>query len=295
MFTNHLRQRAVAAAAGLLVTGLVSGIASAPAPAAPSRAAQAAAISVSISAKHVLTMPTTIRPGVNKFVVSSVKDGAFQLLTLAAGYTPAKFADDINAAFGKNDVKALKRFEKFTILLGGVASPAGGRGKGWFNVPEGTIYALDTKPRVTDAAKMLAITVTGDPTGALLPAGPKLKAIQATTWAARPASIPAKGILRFKNAASNNHFVLLVKLAKGKTVKDFATWVDQITQGQNGPPPFDPTEPGVDSGVLDPGQTMALRYKLSPGNYVLTCFWPDASMGGMPHAFMGMFRGIKVK
>jgi hypothetical protein len=28
---------------------------------------------------------------------------------------------------------------------------------------------------------------------------------------------------------------------------------------------------------------------------VMLCFWPDASHGGMPHAFMGMIRGIKLK
>ena len=38
-----------------------------------------------------------------------------------------------------------------------------------------------------------------------------------------------------------------------------------------------------------------MNYRLPRGNYVLVCFWPDASMGGMPHAFMGMYRGIKVK
>ena len=38
-----------------------------------------------------------------------------------------------------------------------------------------------------------------------------------------------------------------------------------------------------------------MNYRLPRGNYVLVCFWPDANMGGMPHAFMGMYRGIKVK
>ena len=38
-----------------------------------------------------------------------------------------------------------------------------------------------------------------------------------------------------------------------------------------------------------------MKYRLPKGNYVLTCFWPDASMGGMPHAFMGMYRVVKVR
>ena len=49
-----------------------------------------------------------------------------------------------------------------------------------------------------------------------------------------------------------------------------------------------------DSGLVSPGQTVAMNYKLPKGDYVLVCFWPDASMGGMPHAFMGMYRGIKL-
>jgi hypothetical protein len=40
---------------------------------------------------------------------------------------------------------------------------------------------------------------------------------------------------------------------------------------------------------------MTMRYSLSHGHYVLLCWWPDAEMGGMPHAFMGMFRGITLK
>ena len=40
---------------------------------------------------------------------------------------------------------------------------------------------------------------------------------------------------------------------------------------------------------------MTADYKLPKGNYVMLCFWPDATMGGMPHAFMGMIREIKLK
>ena len=285
---KHTRLRAVVAAAGLLSAGLVS--VTAHADASSPRAERAAAVQVSISSTHVLTMPTTLRPGVNKFVISSVKDGGFQLLKAKAGYTPEKAAADINAAFGKNDMKALKRFEANTTFLGGVASSAGGTATTWLKVPAGEVWALDTNPQKTDPAKIVDLTVTGEPTGADLPTVPTLTAIKDTVWANKPASIPAKGTLKFKNKSVDNHFVVMAKLAKGKTIADFAAWVDK----QAGPPPLDNSEPGIDSGVLDPGKAMALKYHLSKGNYVLTCFWPDADMGGMPHAFMGMFRGIRV-
>lgn len=291
---KHTRLPAALAAAGLLSAGLVS--VTAHADAAAPRAERAAAVQVSIDATHVITMPTTLAPGITKFVVSSVKSAGFQLLTADPGYTPEKAAADINAAFGKNDMKALKRFEARTTLLGGVSSPAGGTGTAWLKLPSGEVWAVDTDPQVTDPAKIVTLTVAGTATGATLPAAPTLMAIKDTTWANKPASIPAKGILRFKNKATNNHFIVMAKLAKGKTVADFAAWVDKVTSGKKaGPPPLDNSEPGIDSGVLSPGHKMALKYHVSKGKYVLACFWPDAAMGGLPHAFMGMFRGITVK
>lgn len=53
--------------------------------------------------------------------------------------------------------------------------------------------------------------------------------------------------------------------------------------------------PGLDTGVVSPGHRMALEYQLPKGHHVLTCFWPDAEMGGMPHMFMGMYRALDVR
>ena len=47
--------------------------------------------------------------------------------------------------------------------------------------------------------------------------------------------------------------------------------------------------------MLSPGHRVAFRYHLPKGHYILTCFWPDADMGGMPHAFMGMYRQLNVR
>ena len=48
-------------------------------------------------------------------------------------------------------------------------------------------------------------------------------------------------------------------------------------------------------GVVSPGLSETVDYKLPKGNYVMLCFWPDATMHAMPHAFMGMIREIKLK
>ena len=103
-------------------------------------------------------------------------------------------------------------------------------------------------------------------------------------------SIARRGMLTFENFSSSNHFVGLTKLKRGKTVQDFGDWL----KTQAGPPPVN-FGASFDSGLVSGGQTVAMNYNLPRGNYVLVCFWPDADMGGMPHAFMGMYRGIKLK
>ncbi len=56
-------------------------------------------VSVSISAKRVVTMPTAIQPGVSRFVITSAARGgsSFQLVMPAAGYTRTEAARDIEA------------------------------------------------------------------------------------------------------------------------------------------------------------------------------------------------------
>ena len=39
-----------------------------------------------------------------------------------------------------------------------------------------------------------------------------------------PASIPNKGLMTFKNKASQNHFIVMAKLKKGMTYQDFKKW-----------------------------------------------------------------------
>ena len=85
----------------------------------------------------------------------------------------------------------------------------------------------------------------------------------------------------------------MVKLKKGKTLQDFEDWF--LDRGR---PPVrrrwtsaSASTPASSAPALD----RPINYKLPKGNYVMLCFWPDASMGGMPHAFMGMYREIKLK
>ena len=277
----------------VLTAGALAGGTAGAAGQAAARETAAGTVSVSITAAHNVTMPATIQPGVTQFrVTTEAKQSGFQLVQLAAGYTLDQAIADIDAGLEKNKMKALKRFEAHVTLLGGVNVAAGKVGKLAVNLPAGSYYAADIERNRPSA--FTAFTVAGADTGATMPSGSSVKAIDSASWAKGPRTIAHRGMLTFKNFSDKNHFVALLKLNKGKTIKDFAAWVDAAMQGDEGPPPAN-FRVGFDGGVVSPGRTVAMNYRLPKGDYVLLCFWPDASMGGMPHAFMGMYRGITLK
>jgi hypothetical protein len=251
-------------------------------------------VAVSISAKHVVTMPTTIQPGVNTFkVTSAAKNGSdFQLAQPAAGYTAAEAARDIDKGLDGGNIKAIKRFEAHVILLGGMTADDTADTL-VVDLDPGNYWALDTETN-PQAGKFFDFTVAGADTGNAMPDAVTIKAKLATTWAPKPASIPHKGLLRFKNSASNNHFLEMAKLKKGYTYKDFKKWLAAAQEGPPGPSPVN-FDVGLGSGVVSPGHSAIFNYNLPKGDYVMMCFWPDASMGGMPHVFMGMHRVITLK
>jgi hypothetical protein len=287
-------QRTSALAGGLVL--LAGGLTGGPAHAAVSSTSSGSSsgmVAVSITKAHNVVLPATIQPGVNQFrITTAAKRSGFQLVQLADGYSLDAAIADIDNGLDKGKVKAMKRFEANTTLLGGVNIATGKIGKVTLNLAPGSYYAADIMRNRRSA--FTAFTVSGADTGATMPVGSTIRAVKDASWAKNPKTIARKGMLTFENFSSSNHFVGLVKLRRGKTVKDFGRWVDAQMQGQNGPPPVNFGQ-AFDSGVVSGGHTVAMNYRLSRGNYVLLCFWPDADMGGMPHAFMGMYRGIKVK
>lgn len=287
------KYRAVAASMLLVGAASLSAIAAtAPAQAAGASGAATANVAVSISKKRVITMPTTIQPGVSTFqITTAAKRSDFQLAQPAAGYTAQEAARDIEKGLDKGKIPQLKRFEANVTLLGGTAATADKGGTLSVTLDPGAYWAIDVN--TNDPAKFFAFTVAGDDTGNVLPDSVTLKAKASAKWANNPAAIPRKGNLTFKNASSQNHFMEMIRLKKGKTLKDFKRWFLN-EEGPSGPPPVD-FRTGLSIGVTSPGHSMTTAYKLPRGTYVMLCFWPDASMGGAPHAFMGMIRGIKLK
>jgi hypothetical protein len=85
---------------------------------------------------------------------------------------------------------------------------------------------------------------------------------------------------RVVNTATQLHELELIKLAPGKTAKDVVAWI----KSPKGPPPAS----GV--GGITPAANGAAVYftaDITPGNYLLMCFLPDAK-DGKPHVEHGM-------
>ena len=116
---------------------------------------------MSISNTRVVTMPTTIQPGVNTFKVTTAnkRGSAFQLAQAAAGYTAADAARDIEKGLDGGNVKAIKRFEANVTLLGGMSVTKDKAGKLVVDLAPGDYWALDTN--TNEPGKFFEFTVAG--------------------------------------------------------------------------------------------------------------------------------------
>jgi hypothetical protein len=97
---------------------------------------------------------------------------------------------------------------------------------------------------------------------------------------------PGRHTILVENAGPQPHEFVLIKLAPGKSVKDFATWVETM----QGPPPAVPLG-GV--GVVEEGGRGQFTVDLTPGEYGYICFVPDAKDGKL-HLLHGMMTQVKV-
>ena len=249
-------------------------------------------VHVRINADRQISMPSHLRPGVHRFVIRSAKTSSFQIIKARAGYTKRDLSRDVGTMF--NDVKAFKRFERNVQLFGGVPSRHGEPGVMRVRLRPGHYWVADTNDSETTPSDLADLRVGGARTGGRIGGTATLRAINEVDFAKRPRSIARKGLLRLRNDSVDNHFFEIAKLAPGKTMEDFRAWIKAVKNGENVPPPMDEKARSIDSGVISPGLAMSMPYRLSPGRYVVICWWSDADMDLMPHAFMGMYRGLRV-
>ncbi len=285
------RTRRPLAVSAAVATAAATAIVIAPSAHASSQVAQAPIpiTHVYITKHNHVRMPTHLRAGMREFVINAATHSSFQLAKPRPGYTKRMAVRDISAGLaGRNvDVRALRRLEHHMRFLGGVNAGPKHMNQMWRTMHTGKVWAVETTGHAS-ANKILTVHVTGTamPTVPLVSSG-HVRAVGMTRWAKMPRSIPSTGVLAFQNHSTDNHIMVMAKLAKGKTIRDVRKWVNG---GAQGPPPFG--RGGFSFGGLSPNSQMAATYSQPAGKYAILCFWPDADHGGEPHFLMGMYRGI---
>lgn len=96
-----------------------------------------------------------------------------------------------------------------------------------------------------------------------------------------------KHVLNIVNKGPQMHEVLFVRFAPGKTLDDLGKWMN----GDMKSPP--PGEPLGGTSAAAPGGSTLVPLDLTPGNYAMICFIPDAK-DGKPHLEHGMVQPFKV-
>ena len=104
-----------------------------------------------------------------------------------------------------------------------------------------------------------------------------------------PKSIAAgQTTFRLVNDGKQLHHITILKLEKGKTVKD----LEAVLKGPEGPPPAWLVSVGGPNAAA-PGATVEATLDLAPGNYVFLCMIPSPGEQ-MPHAAKGMILPVTV-
>lgn len=95
-----------------------------------------------------------------------------------------------------------------------------------------------------------------------------------------------KHIIQIQNSGGQSHELVLARMAPGKKAADLAAWVEK----QSGPPPAEPIG-GVPA--ISKGASAYMTADLTPGDYALICFIPDAK-DGKAHYTHGMMQDVHV-
>jgi len=285
---------ALVSVAALTASSLIATSSADARPAGNVRAAAAIQFTaVNIHDDGSIGMSSMFAPGLRTFKVTATKPAEFFMLKLKAGNTLQKLCNDLNAAFGSNDLAALNRFYDGMVAMGGITGGPNHPGLGRLKLPAATYWAVaNPGAGACTVDRFKKITVMGTASTATATYTASIRAVSDTEWGSTPLSIPTKGWLRFRNSAQSPHFIEMDKLAAGKTYADFKKWIRDLSHGIEGPPPFGKVS--KIEGLVSPGHAYAFKYDLPAGRYVVTCWMPDRQ-SGMPHAMMGMHRLLKIQ
>jgi hypothetical protein len=112
-----------------------------------------------------------------------------------------------------------------------------------------------------------------------------------------PAGFDGKGVVDISNQGKQVHEMAILKLNPGKTLDDAKAFLltPPGAPAPTGPPPFSAI-PGL-GGVtgMSTNQNAWVNMNLTPGNYMLICFYPDTSTPALlPHALKGMVKQFTI-
>ena len=199
-----------------------------------------------------------------------------------------KHLPDLLQAMGKGEQP------RWAVPVGGPNGPVpGGTATVTLNLKPGTYAVLcaipssDGQPHLMKGmAKEVTVAGTPDPKATMPKADVNLTLKDYDFVFDKPLHA-GKQVVQVNVAPGQPHELVLVRMAPGKTAKDFAMWGEH----PQGPPP------GELAGGISPmlGESPAqFTLDLKPGNYGLMCFVPDGA-DQKPHAMHGMIRDIVVK
>lgn len=280
----HIARRAAIAA--LSTAALTAGGLAGAGSAASSTPAKVPVVVAHISGKSIsLSTGATIHAGRVLFRVVCGKGVHFlQVARLRHGYTLAQAQADLPKAFG-GDVAVVRRIDRNINFRGGAEARPQRPGLFGITLFAGRYLLIDQN---SNAHRFL--TVTGSPP--LRARIPHKSVISVFTYGfdTMPTVIPASGRTRIVNRSDQPHFVEINHVKASTTAAMVRKFFASGAQGRSS---FG-LKANAGSGVISPNRGQILRYNLPAGKYVVACFWPDDTTG-MPHAFMGMWKLIRLK
>ena len=226
----------------------------------------------------------------------SKAESEVEVFQLASGYKwtdlRADFkvvAQNLFAPHGntKKGLKALNHLIDNVKAFGGFDVMAGKSEHGTLLLPSAGSYIIFNDSGFPKNPHWLSVTAPSGPQ--TLPAADGNIVAQTNRRFGGDSTLPANGTINFTNHSTESpHFLFLQQVKPGTTRKQ----VIEALQSQSGPGPFLKGVAGTDA--LTTGQSMNMHVNLPAGSYAEMCFFPDPKTG-MPHAFMGMVRIVKLK
>ncbi len=254
-------------------------------------------VTASAAGKQVkFDVPAQLKPGATQLeLVNDIKEPAeLQIVQLDGGHTLAEFYPVIES-------EEPKPIPTWFHAFGGVGETSPGETRSVVVDLKAGKYAWfsGTAPEQEGAQPQYkrggegSFEVTGDPSGAQLPATPAqitAKELGPTDYQFEASGFKAgTNQITFTNSGAQLHHVIIAKLNKGATIDK----VMEFFSTEKGPPPVDFDASEI-TAVLDRGGKQVETVELQSGSYALMCFIPDRE-GSPPHAIKAkMVQEVKV-